>query len=219
MPASGKTTVARALADELRVPLVTKDGIKERLYDELGTGDIAWSRQLGGAAYALLFEFCRELLAAGLSVAAEANFFAGSQEGQVAALPPHRLVQIVCTAPLDVLLERYAGRTRHPATSTTSVRVSSASGSKRGCMLPWRSAASCSRSTPRTRPTSRGSLLAFRLRPAPPGARRRSARASSGPRPGSRPAPRSSPACARRSRPASSCGRRRRPARRRPSPA
>jgi predicted kinase len=114
MPASGKTTVARALADELRVPLVTKDGIKERLYDELGTGDIAWSRQLGGAAYALLFEFCRELLAAGLSVAAEANFFAGSQEGQVAALPPHRLVQIVCTAPLDVLLERYAGRTRHP---------------------------------------------------------------------------------------------------------
>jgi len=114
MPGSGKTTVARALADKLRLPLVTKDDIKERLYDELGTRDIAWSRHLGGAAYALLFEFCRELLAVGLSVSAEGNFFAGSQEGQVAALPPHRLVQVVCTAPLDVLIERYTGRTRHP---------------------------------------------------------------------------------------------------------
>jgi hypothetical protein len=30
------------------------------------------------------------------------------------ALPPHRTVQIFCTAPVELLLERYAGRPRHP---------------------------------------------------------------------------------------------------------
>jgi predicted kinase len=114
MPGAGKTTVARAVAEQLRFPLVTKDDLKERLYDELGTGDVEWSRRLGAAAYALLFALCREVLAAGQPVAAEANFFAGSQEAEFEALPPHRLVQVHCAAPLDVLLERYANRARHP---------------------------------------------------------------------------------------------------------
>jgi predicted kinase len=114
MPASGKTTLARALAADLRLPLITKDDIKERLYDELGTGDVEWSRRLGRAAYALLFAFCCELLTIGRSVAVESNFFARSQEAEFQSLPPHRLVQVCCTAPLEVLLERYAGRTRHP---------------------------------------------------------------------------------------------------------
>ena len=115
MPATGKTTVARALAKELQLSLATKDDLKELLYDELGTGDSEWSRRLGRAAYALIFAFCRELLGAGRPTIAEANFFAGSQEEQFAALPPHRTVQIHCHAPLEVLLERYAGRTdRHP---------------------------------------------------------------------------------------------------------
>ena len=62
-----------------------------------------------------MFLFAGRVLAAGSPVIAEANFFRGDQESQFAALPPHRLVQIHCHAPLDVLLERYANRTdRHP---------------------------------------------------------------------------------------------------------
>jgi predicted kinase len=38
MPASGKSTLARALTAELKLLLVSKDDIKERLYEELGTG-------------------------------------------------------------------------------------------------------------------------------------------------------------------------------------
>jgi predicted kinase len=114
MPAAGKTTVARGLATELALPLVTKDDIKERLYEALGTGDVEWSRQLGSAAYSLIFAFCRELLAAGHPLIAEANFFAGRHEGDFLALPPHRLVQIHCYAPLELLTERFAGRSeRH----------------------------------------------------------------------------------------------------------
>ena len=114
MPAAGKTTLARGLAAELRLPLVGKDDLKELLYDELGTGGADWSRRLGAAAYALIFAFCREVLASGHGVIAEANFFSGSQEAQFEALPRHRLVQIHCTAPLELLVARYTARTRHP---------------------------------------------------------------------------------------------------------
>jgi uridine kinase len=41
-PASGKTTLARAISEELRLPLIAKDAIKERLYDALGPGDREW---------------------------------------------------------------------------------------------------------------------------------------------------------------------------------
>jgi predicted kinase len=113
MPAAGKTTVAEGLAHELRLPLIAKDGIKERLYDTLGTGDAEWSGRLGDATYALLFEVARALLAGGAPLVLEANFFRGSED-EFRRLPAHRLVQVHCDAPLELIEERYANRDRHP---------------------------------------------------------------------------------------------------------
>lgn len=112
MPSSGKTTVAEGLASQLRLPLITKDEIKESLYDSLGAGGVNSSALLGGAAYALIFALARTLLGSGVSVIVEANFFR-DQEQEFATLPEHRLVQLHCEAPLAILLERYANRPRH----------------------------------------------------------------------------------------------------------
>jgi predicted kinase len=112
MPSSGKTTVAEDLARRLRLPLLAKDAIKESLYDSLGADDVAASSRLGTAAYALIFALARAMLAAGVSVIVEANFFC-DHERELAALPAQRLVQLHCHAPLPVLLERYARRSRH----------------------------------------------------------------------------------------------------------
>jgi predicted kinase len=40
-PAAGKTTIAREIAERLRLPLIAKDTIKEALFDGLGAGDLA----------------------------------------------------------------------------------------------------------------------------------------------------------------------------------
>jgi predicted kinase len=113
-PAAGKTTIARTLAARLRLPLISKDTIKEALFDGLGTGDLAWSQRLGTGTYLAMLALVEDSVAAGASLVLEANFVRGSEiETRLAALPA-RFVQIHCSAPLDVLLARYGDRERHP---------------------------------------------------------------------------------------------------------
>ena len=107
--------LAGPLARRVGLPLFSKDELKESLFETLGTGDPEWSRALGRASVALLFVIMERELAAGRSLVVEANLVAGEAEPRLAALPPHRAVQVHCTAPEEVLMERYAGRTgRHP---------------------------------------------------------------------------------------------------------
>ena len=55
-PGSGKTTLGRRIADDLRFPFLNKDGIKESLFDNLGWSDREWSKRLGVASYAILYD-------------------------------------------------------------------------------------------------------------------------------------------------------------------
>ncbi len=113
VPGSGKTTLARALAPRLRLPLMSKDTIKEALFDALGTGDLAWSQQLGLAAHRVMYALARQ---AGSAVL-EANFWPGTSEPDLVALD-RPLLQLYCRCPLDLAVARYRARIdapdRHP---------------------------------------------------------------------------------------------------------
>jgi predicted kinase len=113
-PASGKTTIARALAAELGLPLLTKDDVKDILFDALGWSDREWSRNVGAASLDVLFLIVERQLAAGLPMIAESNFRNSEDAPRFRALPPHRLVQIHLTAPREILLTRYGERSKHP---------------------------------------------------------------------------------------------------------
>ena len=114
-PDTGKTTLARRLADRLVLPLVTKDGIKETLFETLGWSDRTWSRRLGGASMEVLYLFAEAQLAARRSCIVEANFapsFANPALRRIAARCPFLPIQILCTADCDVLAARFRQRVR-----------------------------------------------------------------------------------------------------------
>jgi predicted kinase len=119
LPGTGKTTLARELAIRHRLPLISKDTIKEPLMDMLGA-QIA-SRTLSNASFAVLFAMAGELLKLGESLILEGNFRRGEHEPAVRAALPARdthIVQILCRADEGerqaVLMRRSAGPGRHP---------------------------------------------------------------------------------------------------------
>jgi predicted kinase len=57
-PGTGKSTVAVALAAELRWPLLSLDTIKESIADVLGLGEEDWSDRVGDAAAEVVFRLC-----------------------------------------------------------------------------------------------------------------------------------------------------------------
>jgi predicted kinase len=110
-PGSGKTTVARALARQLRYALVCKDDVKESLADALGTGDRARSRELGEAAYAVMERLASRMLEEGVHVILEANFQRERAEPWMRALARDRDASvIVCVVAPELRRERFRSR-------------------------------------------------------------------------------------------------------------
>lgn len=54
-PGTGKSTIAAALSNRLRLPLLSIDPIKEAIADVLGLGDEDWSDRVGDAAAEVIF--------------------------------------------------------------------------------------------------------------------------------------------------------------------
>ena len=120
-PCAGKSHLTDALAEATCLPILTKDMIKETVYDTAGWADRDWSRRLGRAASALLWMFARSLLGQGQDCLIEANFRASPAANELARLTSDlqfTSAQIFVTAAPAVLAERFRTRarlqTRHP---------------------------------------------------------------------------------------------------------
>jgi glucokinase len=60
VPASGKSTVAGAVADGLGWPLLALDAVKQPFLEELPPGDRLWNRTLGRASYQAILDLLRD---------------------------------------------------------------------------------------------------------------------------------------------------------------
>ena len=120
-PCTGKTTLAEALAQELKLPLTCRDHFKEILLDTLGWSTEEWSQRLSVASWTLLYQQIERLLSAHVDQIVESNFdpkYANAKWARLRQQYSFRLIQIRCEASAEVLIARYQERiangTRHP---------------------------------------------------------------------------------------------------------
>ena len=118
-PGSGKTTLAGRIADELGLPLISRDAIKEALADAVGLPHtVEESSRLGDAAYAAMFALARSTLEAGRIAVLDSNFRHGRSERELVAVAAGSPVRVIhCEADPATIERRYLGRapTRHPS--------------------------------------------------------------------------------------------------------
>jgi diadenosine tetraphosphate (Ap4A) HIT family hydrolase/predicted kinase len=120
-PAAGKTTLARWLAQQLRIPIISKDGIREVLFEQLGWKDRAWAQMLGRATIDLMFYFAEMQLEAGRSLILDNAFDPSLSAPRFRALTARygaRMIQVICNSDQETLLKRFKARAdlggRHP---------------------------------------------------------------------------------------------------------
>jgi predicted kinase len=119
-PATGKSTLARTIAEELGLPLLMKDELKEAIADEVGMpAHVPASQRLGLAAYRVLFLVGARILGAGGGLVLESNFRRGRSEPELRPLAEVADARLVhCTAARSTVqaryLERYRLGDRHP---------------------------------------------------------------------------------------------------------
>lgn len=105
--ASGKTTLARVLAAELSLPLLTKDTIKAALTDVLDVSDTAAARRVGRAAVTVLLAVASEMRGGAVI---ESVWRDDEADGLLRL--SGRVVEVFCRCDSQVLQTRYAARVR-----------------------------------------------------------------------------------------------------------
>lgn len=112
VPASGKSSVARALADARGWAILALDSIKEPFFDHLGIGDREFNRKLGRASYQAMWSIVQDA-PEGMTFIGDAWFGFQPREvlqAHLARAGVGMTAEIWCHAPPAVLVERYRTR-------------------------------------------------------------------------------------------------------------
>jgi len=115
IPASGKSTIGRAVAAALGLPMLDKDEILEAMFNSQGVGDFEWRRRLSRAADDILQAMARE--GRGAVIASwwrhpASGIDSGTPVDWLSSLPGV-LIELHCTCSPQVAAERFLSRKRH----------------------------------------------------------------------------------------------------------
>lgn len=115
LPASGKSTLGRAVAAALALPMLDKDEILEALFENRGIGDAEWRRKLSRLADEELRTKAFQLKGAVLSSWWRhplSHVESGTPVDWLASLPG-KLIELHCLCSPRIAAERFLARRRH----------------------------------------------------------------------------------------------------------
>ena len=116
LPGTGKTSFARYLGGKLEIPVVSKDTVKEHLFDTVGFRNRSEKVALGVAAMDIMYHFAEALLELNQSIILENNFENVSKPGLEKLIQKYgcKTVTVRFHTDTDVLSERFLLRNRSP---------------------------------------------------------------------------------------------------------
>lgn len=116
IPASGKTVLAEYLSASLHIPVVSKDKIKEILFDTIGFRSRTEKVALGTGAMEAMYYFAGQMMRTGQPFLLENNFENVSRPGIQALLEEYgyQAVTVRLTGDYNVLFKRMTERNNSP---------------------------------------------------------------------------------------------------------
>lgn len=116
MPATGKSRFAGWLSAELGLPCMSKDTVKEILFDKIGFQSRAQKVALGDAAMDIIYHYTECQMVAGQPFILENNFEDSSKAG-IAALVErygYKSITVLFDGDTEVLYRRFVARDQSP---------------------------------------------------------------------------------------------------------
>lgn len=117
-PGSGKTTIANRIAHDLKIAILSKDTIKEQLFNSLGYDDRKRSKRLGQASFDMLLRIGKSIVELNVPVILESAFRQSDGPHLVETLGSTNYLQVYCDAEEITCLGRFRNRVisgqRHP---------------------------------------------------------------------------------------------------------
>ena len=116
IPAAGKSTMAEVVSERLKLPVISKDTIKELLFDNVGFQSRAEKVKLGVASMEIMYYAAGQLMKAGQPFILENNFEYSSKQGIQTFLEKYQYsaLTITLTGDYEVIYQRFLKRESSP---------------------------------------------------------------------------------------------------------
>lgn len=116
IPAAGKSTMAEAISERMKLPVISKDTIKELLFDNVGFQSRAEKVNLGIASMEIMYYAAGQLMKAGHSFILENNFEYSSEYGIKSLIKKYEYsaLTITLTGDYNVIYQRFLERESSP---------------------------------------------------------------------------------------------------------
>ena len=116
IPAAGKSTMAKVMSEKLKLPVISKDTIKELLFDNVGFQSRAEKVKLGIASMEIMYYAAGQLMKAGQPFILENNFEYLSEQGIKNLIEKYQysVLTITLTGDYNVIYQRFLERQSSP---------------------------------------------------------------------------------------------------------